>query len=290
MFHVELQRCQSCPVCGNHDLQDHLSVRDHFLTGQLFQVQRCLSCGLLLTNPRPIDEQLHLYYQSDNYLSHTSSKGLMATAYGLVKRINLKRKLTLINQLGAQNVLDFGAGEGSFVAYCKKRGLSIEGYEPNTTARQNAQLKKVLLHSSLPLKNRYDIITMWHVLEHVSSLEETLSQLRSTLNPNGYMVIAVPNINSHDAEVYKEFWAAYDVPRHLWHFTEETIISLLESYEMTFVKSIPMFFDAYYISLVSARYKKASKTKALITAFISNCKARMNNQGASSQIYVFRAP
>lgn len=282
----------TCPACGTESFSTYLTVKDHFLSKESFNLELCDSCSLLFTNPRPTLERIGDYYKSEDYVSHSSTKkGLVNKVYGWVRSYTLKKKISLLKQLTkGKKVLDIGAGTGHFLAKAKESGYVVLGLEPDEDARKVAlsengiELKDLsLLHG---LNQSFDIVSMWHVLEHVYDLQVDLEKIVSLVNHNGVLIIAVPNYTSFDAQYYKEFWAAYDVPRHLYHFSPKSIIPLVESKGLKFEKMLPMNFDSYYVSMLSEKYKGGSMLKAMRIGFLSNRKAKKGF--SSSQIYIFR--
>jgi len=242
----------------------------------------------------PVPKNISDYYKSEDYISHTDSKkSLFDKVYQAVKKITLKRKLKLINSFNTKSkkVLDVGAGTGDFLKVCKMNSWEIFGSEPDSGARNIAAKKGVNLEKDLSKfqNQQFDVITLWHVLEHVENLQEYITTLKSLLTENGRLIIAVPNFKSYDAIMYKEFWAAFDVPRHLWHFSK-TSISKLFSYEnMKVEKILPMKFDAYYVALLSEKYKhkKSKPFSAFINGFKTNFKAKSTKE-YSSLIYFLK--
>jgi 2-polyprenyl-3-methyl-5-hydroxy-6-metoxy-1,4-benzoquinol methylase len=249
----------------------------------------------------PVPENLSSYYKSEDYISNTDSKKtVIDKIYQTVKNITLKRKLRLINECllhqnsisrPEKNILDIGAGTGDFLKVCKVNLWNVFGIEPDMEARNIAAKKGVLLHKDVShfTDKKFEIITLWHVLEHVENLEEYISTLEKLLSKNGTLIIAVPNYKSYDAKYYSKFWAAFDVPRHLWHFSETSISKLFAPVNLTVEKTLPMRFDAYYISLLSEKYKYGSMKpiSALFRGFVSNIKAIKSKQ-YSSLIYVLK--
>ena len=187
--------------------------------------------------------------------------------------------------------LDVGAGTGEFLKVCKNNSWKVFGTEPNNDARTIAVKKGIVLERDISKfsNQKFEIITLWHVLEHVENLSEYISNLNTMLSDCGRLIIAVPNFNSDDAKYYKEFWAAFDVPRHLWHFSQQSIHRLFLKENMLVEKTIPMKFDSYYVSLLSEKYKngKSNFMSALYRGFVSNWKARASSE-YSSLIYVIK--
>tara|TARA_B100000795_G_scaffold66338_1_gene45412 strand:+ start:13222 stop:14079 length:858 start_codon:yes stop_codon:yes gene_type:complete len=274
------------------NLQPFLSCKDHTVSGEVYQVMINNEYDMLVTNPVP--ENLEDYYKSEDYISHTDSKkSLLDKVYQVVKNITLKRKLKLINsfETSSKNILDVGAGTGDFLKVCKSNSWKVSGIEPSLDARNIAYKKGINLQENLSefKKTKFDVITLWHVLEHVENLSEYISILHSLLADNGRLIIAVPNFKSDDANYYKEFWAAFDVPRHLWHFSQTSIFKLFSEVNMVVEKTIPMKFDGYYVSLLSEKYKygKMNSLNFFYRGFVSNLKARSTKE-YSSLIYVLK--
>lgn len=270
----------------------YLTVKDYSISNENFELKKNEDFDMLVTQPIP--KKLASYYESENYISHTDGKkSVFEKVYQLVKNYTLKKKLKLINSFNTEKktILDIGAGTGDFLATCKNNNWQILGIEPNQKARETGASKNInLLENLSEVKNKnFDVITMWHVLEHVENLQEYIQQLKELLKENGTLVIAVPNYKSYDANYYKNFWAAFDVPRHLWHFSQTSISKLFSMENIKIIKTLPMKFDSYYVSLLSEKYKngKMNPFKAFWIGFTSNRKAKRTNE-YSSLIYVLK--
>ncbi|WP_298532261.1 class I SAM-dependent methyltransferase [uncultured Algibacter sp.] len=274
-----------------------LSVKDHSVSGEEFKLIQNSEYGFLETTPQPSLEKLPTYYESEDYISHTDSKrNLFEKVYHLVRTFSLKKKLSLINSFLSEekHLLDIGCGTGDFLQIAQSNGWTISGIEPNSEARVIANSKTnatVFDTSQLSSfkKKSFDVITLWHVLEHLPDLESQIVSFKKLLKPKGRLVIAVPNYNSYDAKHYKEFWAAYDVPRHLWHFNQESISKLMVTQDFEVEKVKPMWFDAFYVSLLSEKYKsgKMKPIKGFFIGLLSNLKA-CSSKEASSLIYIIK--
>jgi 2-polyprenyl-3-methyl-5-hydroxy-6-metoxy-1,4-benzoquinol methylase len=274
------------------NLQPFLDCKDHTVSSEVYQVKRNIEFDMLVTVPVP--KNLAAYYKSEDYISHTDSrKSLLDKVYQIVKNITLKRKVSLIDSFKTptKNILDVGAGTGDFLKVCKNKSWNVFGTEPSLEARNIAIKKGIVLQEDLSAyKNQhFDVITLWHVLEHVENLQEYVTMLHHLLSENGRLLIAVPNFNSNDAKWYKEYWAAFDVPRHLWHFSQTSISKLFSDVHMIVEKRVAMRFDAYYVSLLSEKYKsgKMNPIKSFYRGFISNWKAKETNE-YSSLLYVLK--
>ncbi|SDS42203.1 class I SAM-dependent methyltransferase [Winogradskyella sediminis] len=277
--------------------QTYLTLKDHSVSKEEFQLLYNEELDMLETSPQPKSQKLAEYYKSENYISHTDTKrNLLEYVYHKVREISLRRKLKLINsfQSESKTLLDIGCGTGDFLETALKDNWKITGIEPNESARQiaNSKTNNAVFETEELSKlksNSFDVITLWHVLEHLPNLEMHTALLKSLLKPNGTLVIAVPNYKSYDAEYYKNFWAAYDVPRHLWHFSKNSISKLFSKEQMELMKLLPMKFDAYYVCLLSEKYKSGimNPMKAFWVGWLSNRKAKRTNE-YSSHIYVLK--
>ena len=271
-----------------------LTVKDHSVSKEIFDLYYDEELDMLITSPQPELQNLGKYYESEDYISHTDNKrSLFEKAYHFVKNIALKNKLNLINsqQPKKGKLLDIGAGTGDFLLTAKNDGWETIGVEPSDRAKNIAKEKGISFveETSALESNSLDVITMWHVLEHVPNLEVQIQELKRLLKPTGTLIIAVPNYKSFDAGHYETFWAAYDVPIHFWHFSKKSIQLLFERVDMKLEKILPMKFDSFYVSLLSEKYKtgKMNYIKAFFVGLKSNLKAK-NTKEYSSHIYVLR--
>ena len=287
----------TCPVCGQTESNPFLSCKDYTVSKEIFNICECKNCNFKYTNPIPNPEVLGNYYQSEEYISHSDTdKGLVSKLYKIVRNYTIKQKLSFIKSYVSRGtILDYGCGTGAFLSACKQDNWNAFGIEPDAGARTIASKKlenlfdsKESLFSSQP-EIKYDIITLWHVLEHVVDLKNTVSLLTKHLTENGVIIIAVPNYKSYDAAFYKEFWAAYDLPRHLYHFEEFSVSKLMGEFGFKLKQTKPMLFDSFYVSLLSEKYQhgKSNLIKAFFVGFLSNAKAFFTKQ-YSSRVYVFK--
>jgi len=289
-----LEEIRDCPICGSDKNEKELICKDYSISREEFHIVRCTNCQFIFTTPRPSENYIGKYYQSDAYISHQdNNKGLLNNVYYLIKQKNLKNKLNLINELYQRGqILDIGCGTGSFLHICKEDGWNIRGVEPDENARKKAisktqsQISADLI--SIEGEKSFDIITMWHVLEHIHKLNETIEKIYTLLKESGKLVIAVPNVESYDAKVFKQYWAAYDIPRHLYHFSKETLQKLMQKHGLKLEKVLPMPYDAYYISLLSLKNKfnKMDYLNAFAIGFKSNLRAK-STTNHSSLTYIF---
>jgi len=271
-----------------------LTVKDHSVSKEIFDLYYDEELDMLITSPQPELKNLGKYYESEDYISHTDNKrSLFEKAYHFVKNIALKNKLNLINsqQPKKGKLLDIGAGTGDFLLTAKNDGWEIIGVEPSDRAKNIAKEKGISFVEEISAleSNSLDVITMWHVLEHVPNLEHQIQELKRLLKPTGTLIVAVPNYKSFDAGHYETFWAAYDVPIHFWHFSKKSIQLLFERVDMKLEKILPMKFDSFYVSLLSEKYKtgKMNYIKAFFIGLKSNWKAKSSKE-YSSHIYVLK--
>ncbi len=287
----------ACPCCGQKNIASVLSAEDYTVSHERFEIWECSDCTIRFTQRVPGLNEIGSYYQSENYISHSdTSKGLINKLYHKVRNRTLIKKRNMIKKVTgkyAGSILDVGCGTGAFLNTMQQFGWQVTGLEPDENARKKAkELYNLDLESaeklfSLP-GDSYDAITMWHVLEHVHELHSYINKLRELLKPGGKLFIAVPNYISYDAKVYKEFWAAYDVPRHLYHFSPTSMRALLSMHNIEVVLTMPMWYDSFYVSMLSEKYKTGNSNilKAVITGGFSNLKSILHKEKCSSVIYV----
>lgn len=290
------EKLEVCPSCKFTEFKNELIVTDYLVTGESFALVKCKKCQLLFTNPRPEPINISKYYESEDYISH-QNKGTNLTniIYKLVRRITLKKKCKLISKYQESgSIMDFGCGTGDFLLTCKKAGWQVTGVEVDEGARSLAAKKieseNIFASTENIKKNqKFDVITAWHVLEHVHELKPTIKLLKKRLKKDGTMIIAVPNYLSYDSNYYKEFWAGYDVPRHLYHFSKQSFSYLMSKARLSLIDIRPMRFDSYYVSLLSEKYKKGKSNffKAFIMGYRSNSQAEKTGN-FSSLIYVLK--
>lgn len=277
--------------------QSIFRVKDHAVSGESFELHENSQYGYLETTPQPNDDVLGDYYNSVDYISHTdSSRNFFEKCYQFVRKIALRKKITLINSLPLEGrcILDIGCGTGDFLQLANKHNWRINGVEPNIDARAIANKKtNNAVHHIAQLDyysaQCFDVITLWHVLEHVPDLNSYISRLHELLKDNGRLIVAVPNYKSYDAFYYKSFWAGFDVPRHLWHFDQNSMSNLFNKNNMHLEAIAPMRFDAFYVSLLSEKYKtgKMNYLRALYVGLLSNLKANRTKE-FSSLIYTIK--
>lgn len=287
-----------CPACASANIAHSLSAVDYTVSQSAFAIWHCNDCTLRFTQDIPDAAGIIPYYQSVEYISHSdTNKGIINRLYHLVRNYTLKTKYTLIKKVSGLNsgkLLDIGAGTGAFSNTMQSKGWEVTGLEPDSTARQQAmnnyQLQLFTPDTIQALTPAgFDVITLWHVLEHVHDLEGYWNHFQCLLNNKGQLIIAVPNYTSYDAAYYREYWAAYDVPRHLYHFSPESIERLARKHGFKLEATYPMWFDSFYVSMLSEKYrhKKNKLFSALIHGLISNIKTIGNSRNCSSVIYQF---
>lgn len=271
-----------------------ITVKDFSVSGESFSLLLNEEYQILKTHPQPTLDKLGSYYEFEDYISHTDGKRtLFEKMYHFIKRKAIRDKVKLINsyQPLKGRILDIGAGTGDFLLECKNQNWDILGIEPNDKAKGIAVGKGIKFGDTIEKleSNSFDVITMWHVLEHVPDVEYQVAELKRLLKPSGTIIIAVPNFKSYDAKYYKEFWAAYDVPRHLWHFSKTAIEKLFDKQNMNLEDIKPMWFDSFYVSLLSEKYKsgKMNFISGFFIGLISNVSGFFKKE-FSSHIYVLK--
>lgn len=281
-----------CPLCHSGQFNLYKSCTDFTVSKETFSIVSCTNCGLKFTNPRPAEEDLHTYYESEDYISHTNKgNSLLHNLYKLARVYTMQDKSKLLRKWSPKGkLLDIGCGTGEFALYNKQLGWSVSGVEVNDKARRQAEEKlRQPLYPGLQEvpEEKFQAITLWHVLEHLGELEESCRQITNLLDPKGTLIVAVPNCESYDARYYQEYWAAYDVPRHLYHFTPPTMERLWAKFGLKIKAVLPMKLDAYYVSMLSEKYKTGHThmAKAAWIGLKSNVKARQD-MNYSSLIYI----
>ena len=309
----------NCPICSSSNTSKAFDAVDHFSTKETFPICDCTSCGFRFTNNFPSEDSIGRYYDSPDYISHSDSKsGLINRLYHFFRKQMLKKKVNLVaKQVGPEQqlsqkaleskyskktkskdnirLLDIGSGTGYFLNAAKERGYTVTGIEKDSNARDYA-----ITNFALDIKDEqslwsiendsFDVITLWHVLEHMENLNEVVAKINSILKPDGVVILALPNHNSHDAKKYKGYWAAYDVPRHLWHFTPDTVEKLLGKHLFNIIKQKTMPLDAFYISMLSEKYRGSGSLtqyiKAIVVGTVGYLLSLSDINNSSSVIYI----
>lgn len=290
---------KTCPLCGSSNIEKQFACKDHFATGELFDVYHCKECAFTFTQGVPDEKEIGRYYDTPTYVSHSNTnKGLVNKLYHIVRSIMLHRKVSLIKKLTMirnGNILDYGAGIGYFAKAMQNSGWSVTAIDKSPQARDYAQKSLGINmepeeHLTTIEDSTFDVVTMWHVMEHIQQLDSFWETLHRILDENGIAVIAVPNSASYDAEYYRENWAAYDVPRHLWHFTPSTIMNWGLKHNFILERQYTMPFDGFYISMLSERYKgsKCAALRGIWNGLLGWLATFDKCSASSSIIYVFR--
>ena len=285
-----------CPVCNSEKIKNHISVTDFNVSKKSFPLVKCENCNVIFTNSIPDENQIGDYYKFTNYVSHTDTKEtLFFKVYHRVRSIMLYVKLGWIKNyhLNGRNILDIGSGTGAFLKFMKMKGWNAEGVEADETARNNA-LSINNVKSSTPedfykFKNiTFQVITLWHVLEHLHDLHGYMTKIKQILDKDGILMIAVPNPECFEARFYKEFWDGYDVPRHLYHFSPVSLDYLANQYQLKIISRKRMWFDSVYSGILSEKHKKGSKIKGIFIGILSNLNALFNKNQAGSITYILK--
>lgn len=291
-----MELLKKCPICNSSEIFHKHTIIDYSISKEAFKLTECSNCNFLFTNPRPDSKDIASYYASENYISHSNKiKSPIGLLYKIVRYFMLRKKRKIIEKRSSKGVLlDIGCGTAHFLKHCSHKGWEVFGIETDKGTRQQSieknNIKIYQTIEEIDKKKKFDAITLWHVLEHIHDIDKVLRDIFARLKDNGTLFIAVPNRISYDAQYYKEYWAGYDVPRHLYHFSHNDVIRLLKNNNLIITETIPMPFDAYYVSLLSHTYKYGRKSFLipLTKAFISNRKASKNNNNYSSSIFVFK--
>lgn len=289
----------NCELCGSENLEKFIDLNDFSISKEDYEIWSCKDCDFHFTQDVPAQEFIAPYYKSEEYISHSDTKkGIVNNLYHRVRQIMLDRKFKLVNFYSqGGTLLDYGSGTGYFPAYVQAKKKQVKAIEIDPEARKYSQERFGLdVYNPEALVNgafqdaEFDVITLWHVMEHLYSPGTYVQKFRKLLQKNGHLIIAVPNFTSYDAEYYGKYWAAYDVPRHLWHFSPKTMKKLVEKEGFTLVEKKRMPFDSFYVSLLSEKYKNGSSSLVggFKRGFKSYRKAAKNVDNCSSVIYIFR--
>jgi 2-polyprenyl-3-methyl-5-hydroxy-6-metoxy-1,4-benzoquinol methylase len=290
----------TCPLCDSENIAAALTVTDFHASGEIFMIYECADCQFLFTQDAPTGGAMDRYYNSRVYLPHSEHrKGFLNRTYYIVRHYMLARKAHLVMREAHRThgrLLDIGTGTGYFPAKMQEKGWQVVATEKNKQARLFARRKFGLdvrpAEALYEIGNdgAYDVITLWHVLEHLENLDTVWGRFYELLAPKGILVVAVPNASSFDASLLGPYWAAYDVPRHLWHFTPATIQQMASKYGFIMAARHPMPFDAFYIAMLSERNKgrKASFIRGLSIGVGAWLRALVRKDRSSSMIYIFR--
>lgn len=297
-----MEEINKCLVCLGNKFKPFLSCVDYTVSRETFHIVQCEACGFRFTNPRPGENEIGKYYESEEYISHSgTSRGVVNKIYGMVRNHTIKKKVQLINrltkdaELTTKYLLDIGCGTGEFLNACKQNEWNVTGIEQSDVARKHSKdnfgIEPLSSGKLFEInEKKFNVVTMWHVLEHVHQLDKTIEQVKKLLVDEGVSIIAVPNCNAYDAEKYGAQWAAWDLPRHIYHFTKKDIEKLFSRFDFKLQEVLPMKFDSYYVSLLSEKYKRGKSN--LIAGFFSGLKSNLSagekSRGYSSQIYILK--
>ncbi len=291
-----MELLSNCPVCSGTQFNDFLETKDFLVSHETFKIVQCTDCGFRFTNPRPSIDEIGKYYQSENYISHSNTKrGIINFIYQIARRFTIKGKVSRLkrNHPAAKNILDYGCGTGEFLLEMKHSGFEVWGIEQNDHARFAASKKiNVFAPDQLYLfeNQQFDIVSLWHVLEHIHSLNEVLTQFHRILKSNGRLIVAVPICDSFDARYYKEMWAALDLPRHLYHFNLSSLGNLFGKKQMEIKSVHKMPLDGFYVSALSEKYRKSAFgfLRAIFIGTIAMIRSYFQKSESSSLLFIIQ--
>jgi 2-polyprenyl-3-methyl-5-hydroxy-6-metoxy-1,4-benzoquinol methylase len=288
----------SCPLCGSQDISSFLQAKDHLLTHETFNIFRCHSCSFRFTQDTPPADEIGKYYRSQDYISHSDTrKGLISKLYHLGRTIMLRKKYGMVKKTSTgKNLMDIGCGTGYFPSFMKQNGYKVSGVEADPKAREFAE-KEFGIRVYTPgdflnhrIEGKFDVITLWHVLEHLDDFNLYLERMLEHLTPGGSLLIALPNCSALDARYYKEFWAGYDVPRHLWHFTPSTLKNLTEKHGLKILKMKRLMLDPFYNSMLSEKYRgnRAFMIFGIAIGKLAYIESLFSIKKSSSVVYILK--
>ncbi|MBS1546413.1 MAG: class I SAM-dependent methyltransferase [Bacteroidetes bacterium] len=294
-----MEHIQQCPICQARQLELSFTAEDYTVSHERFTVQRCQACGFRFTSPRPDQSSIGKYYLSASYISHAGqASGFKDRVYHYVRKRAIKNKHALIARYHSSGrLLDVGCGTGDFLAYMQTQHFQVQGVEVSSAARGFAQAKGVKVQpelAAIPITPAFDVITLWHVLEHVPDPMEALREIYARLSPGGLLVVAVPDNESWDCRHYGSTWAAWDVPRHLSHFRQNDIVRMFKEIGFEPLPVHNMWFDAPYVSMLSEQYNGAGTLSSFIKGTVlglwSNAVALFTGGPTSSSLNLAKKP
>ena len=262
----------------------HFKVKDYIKSGDLFQLYKDNNSGIVWTF---LDKNHNheYYYSSEKYIPHKEKKGFFGFLYLFVQKIMFRYKLkNLKNHINKNKiVLDYGSGDGRFAEYLNQLQIKTMTYDPLVKKLDESEP-----NSYQTPENQIDTIMMWHVIEHIPDLDSSIKAIYNSIKNKGSLVVAVPNIDSYDSKHYKECWAGFDVPRHLYHFNHESLINFIEKQGFIYNYRKPLIFDSFYVSILSEKNRNNpfGTLNGLIIGLISNLFALFSTNYSSS-FYVF---
>jgi 2-polyprenyl-3-methyl-5-hydroxy-6-metoxy-1,4-benzoquinol methylase len=287
-----------CLICNSTEKKPFYQVSNRFNQKESFDLVKCPNCNFVYLSPRPTADAIGVYYEVEEYQPHqANARNAADVLYQRVRIWNNRYKRKTIEKYKKNgNILDYGCGTGEFLLEMNVSGWKTYGYEPLTKAANIARNHGLNILKSLQnYQGGADIITLWHVLEHIHDARGIIKTLQQIMAPEAYLIIAVPNYQSFDAKIFKQNWVAFDAPRHLYHFTPETMTLFLESMNFQIVSYKTLYFDPWYNSLLSAKIEAKNKkfklliqslSKSLIAATIANLQSFFIKKRSSSLIYI----
>ena len=292
---MKTEKLDRCPACGSPDIGSYTTITDHYYSKENFDIAACKGCGLRFTQNRPAPEEIGRYYDSENYASHDSGKkaSVFLKVYQMARDYMLGLKFNLVRQFKPEwkQVLDYGTGEGFFTEYLLKKGKDASGIEPSAVARENFKSRtgKTLFEDidALPADKTFQVITLWHVLEHIHTLRETMEKLTERLEQKGIIVIAIPNQKAKDLEAFGPHWAAWDVPRHLYHWDTDSLSAFMKSLGLVRIHTGQLPLDPFYIGMISARYAGKGAVSGILTGLKSYFHGKSNPAEGSTLLTIW---
>jgi len=291
---------EKCPICGHSEFEKVYDLDDYKITQETFSLEKCPECTLIFTVDPPLGENIGRYYESDDYLEHSNRKNdLFSKMYSWGRDLMFGYKYGIIKKLGPKGkILDIGAGSGYYLNFMSKKGYEVQGIEMSERARNHAKSEHGLhihpdeMFHNRDFKQKFDMISLWHVMEHLYDLNKVMKRFDELLNPNGSLVIALPNYNALEVQTYKKYWNGWDVPRHLWHFSPQSIRKLVgnHGFEITSMHTMPL--DPLFNTLLTNKYRKGNPLVNVLrmgtVGVASLIQGFFNVEKASSIIYIIK--
>ena len=270
-----------CILCNSKKYFNTIeTVTDRFDKSSQYQIQRC-RCGMISTNPRLDFEELSDHYKNKNYHPQNRENRIFNCFYRIAQIFNNRSKKKLIQKYHCKGfLLDYGGGDGQFCRYMSRNNWNTHIYEPYLKI---SGIKGGFVSDKKEVKSGfYDVISMFHSLEHIYDLDDAFSLISRSLIEKGVLIVSVPNYNAAERPWFKSKWIAYDVPRHVHHFTIESIKKILDKYGFEIIDYRPMYIDTIYNIIMSYNSRLEVILKAPLLILIMLAKIFIYKSKASS--------
>ena len=257
-----------CIICSSKYASSFISLNDRLSnSSKKYNLLKCI-CGFIYLNPRPDIGEINHYYKLDNYDPHKESfNSFWNTAYHYVQKVTLNWKYRIITKyIKKGSLLDIGGGKGEFAQFINKKGWDVT-FQDNMTDLNRRENNSFFVRelSNVNSTKRFDVITLWHSLEHIHNIKYLFDSINNMLKDSGILIIAVPNMNAPERKFYKYTWAPYDAPRHLYHFNLDSLNKLCQNKGYYIMSKYSLYQDIpYNVILSTSRYSFFQLIKTIL--------------------------